>query len=224
MSKKQSSKSEVTPIVIGLVVAIIIIIVCGKVLITRVNNDESSNKEITSSVKSILNEVTSIAQNQVIITEQQTQVTQEETKSEQTIFDDSLVSAKEILGMSGMKIEKESAPKYDNLGYVDGGYTIADDSVYPFLQIVVTIDENNNIADVPVTYIRVLPDGKIDDGVFVGMTYYELKEVLGDKIEPIESDEENCMYAAIRMDSYEGTIEFEYSGGKSVKALIMIKQ
>ena len=223
MSKKQSSKNEVTPIVIGLVVAIVIIIVCGKVLITRVNNDESSNNEITSSVNSILNDVTSIAQSQIIITEQQTQATQEEVELEK-IYDNSLVSAKDILGMSGMEIEKKFAPEYGNLGYVDGGYTIADDSVYSFLQIVVTIDEDNNIADVPVTYIRVLPYGKIDDGVFVGMTYYELKEVLGDKIEPIESDEENCMYAAITSDSYEGTIEFEFSGGKSIKALIMAKQ
>lgn len=224
MSKKHVSKNEVTPIVIGLVVSIIVIIACGKVLISEVNSDKSSNNEITSSVNSIPQEVTSITEDEIVISSDTTEISFEETKETEKIFDNSLVSAKEVLGISGLEIEKKFAPEYENFGRVSGGYTIGDDSVYPYLQIVVTIDENNNVADVPVTHIRVLPNGRIDDSIFVGMTYNELKEVLGDKIQPIESDEENCMFAAIMTDSYDGTIEFEFSGGKSVKALIMAKQ
>lgn len=225
MSKKQSvEKSQVMPIIIGLVIALITIVVCGKILISQINSDKSSKNEVTSSVNSIPQEVTSIEKDEIVITTPETTTTSQETEVTEKAFDNKLVSAQQCLGMSGTVLEKKFLPEYDNFGYINGGYTISDDSVYPFLQFVVTIDENNKVTDTPISNIIVLPGGKIDEGMFVGMTYAQLKEIVGDKIEPIESDEENCMYAGIDMDSYTATIEFEFSGGKSVKANVGVKQ
>lgn len=223
MSKKQAEKNQITSIIVGLIVAIAIIVICGKALITEVNSDKGNDNEITSSVNSIQSEIDSITQEEINITEVQTDNTEEEILVTQNTYDNNLVSAKDCLGMSGTEIKNKLSPDYEDLGVIDGGYTIADNSVYPNLQFIVNVDENNEILDTPITNIVALESAKIDDNLFVGMNYYELKKVLGDKIKPIESDEENCMFALIEQDDYTATVEFEYSGGKSIKALIKAK-
>jgi len=132
-------------------------------------------------------------------------------------------TAMEYMSYTAFQLLEEFNNVYTDYGYINGGYTIANNSVCPYFMFSVQAD-GNTILDKKMVAITVNPGGKVFDNIAVGMTFKEIKNVLGNKIVPAQQTEENCTVAYIEMPHYTVTFEFESAGGKSINAMILMKQ
>lgn len=221
MTKRRKKNNQTGPVMLGLLISLIVIIGCGLFLVRQIKSDDIKSDTVTSSINSLPatsanTESTSETQASVIV------ITEETTEPPER-FDSNLIEATSLILSDAKEMETKFGDKYDNYGYIDGGYTIGDDEVYPHLQFVVDIDENNEIMSTPIRYIIVNKGGRVKDNIYVGMTYEELKEIYGQHIVPIEETSEGCMFAYCEYDNYTVTFEFEFCGGNSVSAKIIAK-
>ena len=130
--------------------------------------------------------------------------------------------AVDYVGYTVLDLMNDFDGKYQSLGFIDGGYTIYNYEVCPFMQFVVPTDGKGNIISGKIQAIMVTKGGRLIKDVVVGMTYNEMKNILGNQIHK-SIPEENSLSAEIESGSYKIMINFEEEGLTSEIALIKPK-
>jgi len=227
MRKKNLKNNQIILVIVAIIISLCGVVVSALILSNQIRSKNSTgeNKEFD---KSILVEQSQLDE------ESQTEIDSKPV-SEESKKADSIVTSKtdmvnvqikkgadEYIEYSALELIGEFRYIFENYGYVNGGYTIYNNEICPDMTFVVQ-ESGGTILDEKVVAITVTGIGKLSDGVFVGMNYKEIKAILGDKLAPIEQSEENCMFALAEFLNCTATLEFESSGGDSIKAVVMSK-
>lgn len=225
-SNKKHEKSQIIILITALIVAFCAIVISSFLIARAIKSNSFSQSTVTTSEKlpafnSDIKAKTEIKQDESDTVEGNALDEAPEIKQ----FAQTDKTAVEFIDYTSNMLLSEFKNVYSTPGYIDGGYTIYNYDVCPDMHFVVKTDGETKILDGKLSAITVTSGGKLMKNVFVGMTYKAIKSVVGDDIKPAEGTSEDCLYAKIdnSKNKYYTIIEFEQSGGKSVKATIYPK-
>jgi hypothetical protein len=225
MAKRKNNEKKIIILSVTLTIAVFLLIVCIFILMT----DSKKGDPVIGSNTTTLSEASGAeATGQTGDSSDESPADSSQPDSSDSADDSSEASqvildpASSLIGLTSSQIA-EKLGDYSDYGFVNGGFTIYNYDIIPNMDFAVAVDDDFKILDENIQGINVLSDGKITAEITVGMTFEQMKSVLGEKLQPIEQSEESCMYAIINGDGFTATIEFEYSGGKSVSAMVMLK-
>jgi len=230
MRKKNTHSNQIFTLAIALFLALAVVIISAFILSSKIRSNDN-NFKINSSENSptlsimegdISAQDSSKTDKSVAPKDEKTEIDNSTLKADMA-ENDRIVSQKaavEYLSYTSYQLIDEFSDVYEDYGYINGGYTIANYDVCPNMKFAVQADEGT-ILDERISAVTVAGTGKVMDDVFIGMTYKEIKAVLGDKLVPIQQDEANCVFAIVEMKNYTVTFEFEFAGGQSVSATIL---
>lgn len=220
MAKKKSNQLKIIYLSVAIVVALVAIIACMIILLDKDDDSPPVSGTINAS-QSDSSEIGNIPNN-----DDSGEITSGDSSSSDSQDDNSEIitvvtkPASEMIDYKSNTLIDLLGGNYSTYGFINGGYTIYNYDVIKSMDFIVAVDEDEKILDEYLSAIIVHSGGNITDRIAVGMTYSEMKELLGDKIQPIEQEEDSAMFAIFMGDNYSATIQFEYSGGKSIQANI----
>ncbi len=229
MAKRKAKQKQVMVLSVVLVIALFVLIVCVFILLNGRTEPEIRNSGgvLTSSQSSesgdSSGDSSSIDDNSFADESSNTDSSSESSSDSSEAVQPITDPASALIGLSSTQLVDRLGGQYSDYGYLNGGYTIYNYDVCPSIDFVIAVDDDLNVLNQPLSAIIVKEGGKVTNDVIVGMTYSQMKTYFGDSIQPIEQDEENCMFAFIDATGYTITVEFEYSGGKSIQANILLK-
>lgn len=222
MKKKEAFHHQVLLLSVALVVAVVIIIATAFIIITQIKmkntSDDLKPPEVTQTVASSVAESKNDLKNEDTALKSSLMDTQNDSSKSDKATN---FGAVEYINCSSGQLLELFKAKYESDGYYNGGYVIHNYEVCPYLQFIVTQYEDQ-IVDNKITGIFVNPKGMVLEKVFVGMTYSEIKAIVGNKLSEIVNDTENDnKNATIDMTTY--TIKFIFDKSSGISTLAILK-
>lgn len=218
MKTNKKDRHQFTILIIGLIIAFIIIIITAFFIAKAIKNDKFTGDENPQNA--------SVPEySQIESSQQDSSVTDSSSEEDSSVIDTNTGKpAVDYVKYTTQQLIAEWDKVYKNEGYNDGGLAIRNERLCPYFFFIVPDDGNANVKDGAVQSIVVTEGGMVTSDIKVGMTYAEIKEKIGVKIQPADSNsEKESSQALITGDNYTATIIFNGAGQKSIRAIVKAK-
>ena len=218
MKTNRKDRHQFTILIVGLVVAFIIIIVTAFFIAKAIINDKFTGDDNPQNA--------SVPEySQIESSQQDSSVLDSSSEEDSSVIDTNTVKpAVDYVKYTTQQLISEWDKVYKNEGYNDGGLAIRNEKLCPYFFFIVPDDGSANVKDGAVQSIVVTEGGIVTADIKVGMTYAEIKEKVGAKIQPADGNsEKDSSQAIITGDNYTATIIFSGAGQKSIRAIVKAK-